>query len=316
MSILIDSWSKFYREDACKRAMQALQFMEKRDMTPNLITYNTVLNVLAKSKDPLAPMKAEKMIQRMDKNGCEPDVYSMQSLILAWARSRIAGAPQKVEQILQSMEEKRNIKPNTHCYTAAIYSWGTSTEQYRAIRGYRLLQYMNQIEDDGLEPNIVTYTTALNACSNPLPGEEDESYHIACLIMEEIYFKENLKPIFLTYAAFFSACRHDLLSADLMKEKDEMMQHVFNRCIEDGQVGQLVLEKFKTAATNKLYHSMVGKYTRFNKLEIPQEWNQNVKGEKKEIKSNEKMKQHQRPLDLEHPDVVAALKLMKNKSQS
>lgn len=127
MSTLVTAWAKSRSPDAPAKAEAILNYMELNDLSPNTITYNSVLHAMAVGDQIDKAVKAEDFVKHMrlrhlKGEDCQPDIYSYQLLIQAWSTTSVPGAPQKAERILRLLDneaEKGNkaLAPNSHCFT-------------------------------------------------------------------------------------------------------------------------------------------------------------------------------------------------------
>lgn len=127
MSTLATAWAKSRLPEAAVKAEGILRYMDVRKLTPNTITYNTVLHALAVGNQIDKAVRAEDIVNHMKERhdageDCAPDIYSYQCLIQAWAKTSLPGSPQKAEQILrfldQQSEVNKKLSPNAHCFTS------------------------------------------------------------------------------------------------------------------------------------------------------------------------------------------------------
>ena len=128
MSILITALTKSRSPDPADKAQGVLNYMEINNLTPNTITYNTVLNALALGTQIDKAVRAEDLVKKMkarhaEGKDCKPDIYSYQSLIHAWSRTTLPGSPQRAEKILRFLDEEsekgdKKLSPNAYCFTS------------------------------------------------------------------------------------------------------------------------------------------------------------------------------------------------------
>ena len=305
LSTLLAAWSASRKPEAVQKVVKLLEFMEMAGHDVTTTTYNSAIRVLVHSPATDKALQVEDILNRMlDRHenqgmSCKPDIYTYQSLIVAWSRTRVGGTPQKAEELLQSPTEKsalpgqERLTPNSHCYTAAIHAWAYSNEQNKARRAYQILLRMRErwaeTRSDDMRPNIVAYTAVINACSNPHHDSESEtSLQIAKLIMEEIRYFDCGKPNFVTYAAFFKVIGSTMEEGS--PEREALVRRTFENCCREGQVGRLVIDKVKQAASKELFEELIPLKG------IPFEWNCNVQGEHNETtESSEEEDDEQQP---------------------
>jgi hypothetical protein len=129
------------------------------------------------------------------------------------------------------------------------------------------------------KPNVVIFTAVINACARPAQvSEKLDSFQIAQLTMEEALVLGEAN--FLTFAAFLGVCSHTLLPSTL---RDGTVKRTFEQCSDAGQVGRIVLEKLKQAASPVLYKELVGSYPLDGNdipTQLPKAWTKNIRGER------------------------------------
>lgn len=293
MSTLATAWAKSRSPEAATKALGILNYMDVQKLSPNTITYNAVLHALAMGDQIDKAVQVEDVVRRMERRyvdgeDCKPDIYSYQSLIQAWARTSLPGSPQKAEQILRYLDQQsedgdKGLSPNVYCFTTTIHAWAKSCEKKRARSAYEILQHMRKRYMENyskrVKPNVVAFTAVLNACSWPEDfSERQEAFQIAQLTMAELSLGTYDKPNFLSYAAFLSVCASTLDEGDY---RDEVIRNTFVECVKAGQVGQIVMEKLKVAASHDLYDELVGKYLKDDgTYAIPRMWTLSIKGER------------------------------------
>lgn len=291
LTTLASAWSRSRTDQAPRKTLAYLEYMESHNMSPSTHTYNTVLAsmVSGTSKSDLrgsekAQLSAMSLIRRMKeryaqgREECKPSVYTYQLLI-----TNMRGNPLKAEQVLNYLKQQadesgdKSLEPNAHVYSAAINAFAYSHHPDKAKKAYELLQDMkDRYEKEGkvaCRPNVVVYTAVLNACCKPSRGcNRDLTFSVARLVLEELQYSDYGDPNFLTYASFLRVCAECLRSND--DDKDAVVRPVFEQCCQAGQVGPIVLEKLKDAASPSLYEELLRGRTW---EEIPQSWTRSVK---------------------------------------
>eukprot|EP00542_Grammatophora_oceanica_P013349 CAMPEP_0194041452 /NCGR_PEP_ID=MMETSP0009_2-20130614/13359_1 /TAXON_ID=210454 /ORGANISM="Grammatophora oceanica, Strain CCMP 410" /LENGTH=572 /DNA_ID=CAMNT_0038684967 /DNA_START=53 /DNA_END=1771 /DNA_ORIENTATION=+ len=293
-SVFAKTWAKSRDPQAVNKAMGILSIMEENDLGPNTHTYNAILQAHVHSDDVHKAVKVREIIERMNQRvkaghtECRPDLYSYQSLIAAWSRTPLAGTAQKAETVLHFLDRVSNttrpdLKPNVHCYTAAIHAWSHSWEYNKARRAYQILHHMRVVAE--IKPTIVAYTAVLNACKSPAEDIECEhAFQVARLVMEELRWDEHVQPNFLTYATFLHVVATTTYEDSEQREK--IIRVTWREACKDGQVGCIVLENLRMAASNELYQELLGPVMKPDPVDgvpvvhLPFEWGKNVKGER------------------------------------
>mmetsp|Transcript_17767 Transcript_17767/g.26913 ORF Transcript_17767/g.26913 Transcript_17767/m.26913 type:complete len:545 (-) Transcript_17767:46-1680(-) len=298
LSLFCLAWARSREPVATEKAHKILHYMECKGLQPNTKTYNAVLLSHVHSNKRDKALAVESLINHMKKRceagnfNCCPDICSYQSLIAAWSRTSMYGTPQKAEEVLYFLdEESRNgkeyLRPNCHCYVAAIHAWSHSEELEKSRRAYELLQHMRELYEQeptyiDLKPNVVAYTAVLNACSLPADKAESESaLQIAQLVMEEMRVYKYDKPNFLTFSAFLQVLGSTITPGT---RRDQLALEIFEQARASGQVGYLTLEKLRHASPDT-YSCFVKDITEKNGdgthiVQIPFEWSCNVVGER------------------------------------
>jgi hypothetical protein len=78
-------------------------------LRPTTGIFNAVINAWARSREQIAPVRAEQILEWMEKlhlNGnldIQPDKYTFNTVIHAWAKSGGKGAAEKAQHLLDSM---------------------------------------------------------------------------------------------------------------------------------------------------------------------------------------------------------------------
>eukprot|EP00797_Seminavis_robusta_P003562 Sro1224_g253960.2 (569) ;mRNA; r:6161-7867 len=109
-------------------------------LTPNLVTYNTLLDACHRADDLDAALDA---MRQLEESGLTPDAWSFTSLIATVARkpSKASGAndPSLAFSFLQEMREQRGIRPNGMTYSALIDACGRCKRCDLALQGLRIM---------------------------------------------------------------------------------------------------------------------------------------------------------------------------------
>eukprot|EP00521_Asterionellopsis_glacialis_P017873 CAMPEP_0195303932 /NCGR_PEP_ID=MMETSP0707-20130614/33552_1 /TAXON_ID=33640 /ORGANISM="Asterionellopsis glacialis, Strain CCMP134" /LENGTH=520 /DNA_ID=CAMNT_0040367603 /DNA_START=202 /DNA_END=1765 /DNA_ORIENTATION=- len=298
MSTLVAAWAKSGARNSASRAEGILSYMEEHGLSPNTITYNTVLHALAFIREEDRIARAESLLERMKKryesgHDCRPDIFTYQSLITAWSRSRLEGAPQKAEELLSFLDEQKKaghdyLAPNSHCFAASIHAWANSNEEQKARKAYSMLQTMRKLHEVDhnyrVRPNPIVFTSVINACASPVnDNEKEDAFQIAQLTMEELRHSSYGRPNFVTFAAFLNVCATTL---PMGERRDTIVRQTFLDCCRVGHVSSLVVEKLEEAASPVLYQELLGgspeiDFDGTRMMTLPATWTCNVRGEKR-----------------------------------
>ena len=120
--------------------MDILQRMEDfandgfKELAPNTISFNLVIDALACSEQKDSEWKAEELLQRMERLSredpslwpCQPSSASFNTVLKCWAKSPQKGSAFRAEEILKHMEERyqskaTDVKPDEASYSSVIH---------------------------------------------------------------------------------------------------------------------------------------------------------------------------------------------------
>jgi len=222
---VIDGWArvahKFGSDESGKRAEALLAWMiqlneleegKSRNLKPDLITMNSLINAWSKSSMPNAAQRAQDILDYMEDNqelsGIRPNDVSYTSVIVGWTNSGDPSAAKNAEKILLRMEKLYEngvtvVKPNVVTYSSCINAY---SKLGQARRAEELLQRMqSQYEKDGdseLKPNVFSYNAVIRAWS--LCQDDPNGAHRAELYLRamERKYKEgdiSVKPDIYSY---------------------------------------------------------------------------------------------------------------------
>lgn len=141
------------------------------NIVPDIISYNTVLHGWARhGRSAEAQTLFETMLTVI-----QPDLYTYNTLISAWVRSMVPSsnydkddletqhtynqrAFQRVNTLFETMKEVHSIEPDTITFNTCIAAASKAADVKSAY------DYLHQLEEHPiLQPNIVTYSTILDA---------------------------------------------------------------------------------------------------------------------------------------------------------
>lgn len=168
------------RSGNAERAEQVLNRMEGENVEPNVVSYSTVMDGWAKSRDRDAAAKVEAIFQRMQKmyekgnSMAKPNLVSYVTLINAYANDRDGESAQKAQDALfqmykEYMEGNTALKPNTQIISAVIEAWQKSGRRDAGEYAEKLLDWMVSVyqdqKDDSLRPNEYSFSSTIAAWS-------------------------------------------------------------------------------------------------------------------------------------------------------
>ncbi|KAL7489538.1 hypothetical protein ACHAW6_015211 [Cyclotella cf. meneghiniana] len=188
-TMAVDAWAKSGGgAPAARRAEALLERMDRlyRDgggrheaLKPTTGIFNAVINAWARSREKIAPARAEQILAWMEKLreqagddvDISPDKYTFNTVIHAYAKSGAKEAATKAHKILDTMnqmyrEGNSSVKPDTITYNVVINAYAKSGGKGAAQEAEHLLQRMHMMYDQGdlsVKPNVVTYGAVIDA---------------------------------------------------------------------------------------------------------------------------------------------------------
>ena len=97
-------------------------------LKPTTGIFNAVINAWARSREKIAPVRAEQILSWMEKFedlDIQPDKYTYNTVIHAWAKAGGTEAAMKAQELLSSMDKKYQegntmAKPDTITYNVVV----------------------------------------------------------------------------------------------------------------------------------------------------------------------------------------------------
>jgi hypothetical protein len=219
---VIEGWcyGNHYR-NAAERAHALLQRMVESDhLEPNELSYLLVCQKWAESyKDDTAGKNAQKsqdILNGIKQRNKVPSVKLYSIVLEGWCRrvGKVPHAMDRAEALLKEMEMSTDVRPNVLTYTSVIGGLARSKKRDLATRADKLLERMQQY---GVEPDMVAYTSLLNCWAKTTSREEKLRATARALAilkqMEDAYFQEenyHVKPNAITYATAIKAIGNSL----------------------------------------------------------------------------------------------------------
>jgi pentatricopeptide repeat protein len=159
------------RSGNLRRAEQLLELMEQEGNQipfPNAVSYSTIMDGWAKSKDDNAVMKCEAIFERQQRsfrNGnmaARPNLINYGTLMSAHATSNKKGSAQRAQDVLFDLFDEYKhgndeIKPNAQTVATVLDAWQRSGEPDAGENAEALLNWMisvyQDLKDENLRPN-------------------------------------------------------------------------------------------------------------------------------------------------------------------
>jgi len=266
----------------------------RRKVRPDAISYQTVMDAWASSKEIYAAENAEAILERMDTRYREgyrhlkPTLQSYNIVLNSLSKSRGGDAAERAQKILQFLEEQcesgnTDLKPDVVAYTTVMDCLAKSRLRGKATSVKGILDHMHKEHNDGdnnVRPNVYSYGTVLNACAYTYHRDDKAAaLEIALDAMEEVKKIPWLKPSHVIYASFFKVIANSMSRRD--PRRNNVIQSAFQECCARGLVSPLVLGNLRTTASAEQYAELLGNdvagLSYVVKDDLPKEWTCNVK---------------------------------------
>ena len=177
------------------------------NITPNTISFTSVMDAWAKSGDSRGPSRSEQILRQMEdmyrfgNPDVQPDSVAYNTVINAYAKSNQKGAVAHAERILAEMEQRQRgevdnshplVKPDRITYNTVLHALAKSGEPHAAERAEAMLQTMvNHYHngDKSLQPNTISFNSVINAWARSGDSRGPSRAEQIMRTMEELYTK-------------------------------------------------------------------------------------------------------------------------------
>ena len=212
---VINAWGKCSADGndfAVKRAIAILDEMESlyndgcSDLKPDIITYSSIIDTIAKSRLPNGSDLALNIINKIERQYQEGDLA---------------------------------LSPNARTYSGAFLAVLHSEERQKHIKAKSLLERMEKL---GVEANSFSYNYAINCAASIKETESDsvktEAFKVALNAFTKLR-KSSYDTDSFTFNFFLKACR--LLPASRTRSK--IVQEAFTECLHEGKLTKEVTSR-------------------------------------------------------------------------
>lgn len=151
----------------------------------------------------------------------------------------------------------------------------------KAERANNLFRIMREAYEDGtnkkVRPNVVAVNAVINACAYTMGDvpEQNRAMEIAHRQLKDLENSKYGTPDQVTYGTFLKVCKNQMPDCST---RQQIMEVIFNKCVRDGQVGNLVVQQMKDMGPPELYYNLLGCDINddIKMEELPHEWWCNV----------------------------------------
>jgi hypothetical protein len=238
---------------AWQRACDILSFMENlhyvegdANVEPDLVSYHIVMGALARSADPRAAPKADKILKFVESKYKEGS--------LSW----------KLDKFL---------------FNSAMGCWAHSNKKDAYRKACSILDRQIHHFEQGVEvcrPDVYGFTSVLSTCASE-PGDKTskaKAFNVAVSTFQQLvqHQEEYGPPNHVTYGTMLK-CVAYLLPRD-SPERKKWTQKIFRECAANGMVGGMVLARVREAASSSQeYKELMQGHS---KSTLPKKWIRNV----------------------------------------
>lgn len=162
----------------------------------------------------------------------------------------------------------------------AILAWARSQQPNKAERANNLFRAMVEAYQNGnsnLRPNVVAVNAVMNACAYT-SGDvmvQNRAMEIAHKRLRELENSDYGSPDQVTYGTFLKVCANQMSDCST---RQQIIEFIFDKCEQDGQVGSLVIQQMRVMGPPALYSRLVGRDIEedIRMEDLPAEWWRNV----------------------------------------
>jgi DNA-binding FadR family transcriptional regulator len=278
------------------RDMARMYRMGDKEYRPDTQCYNVLVKAIGQNPSiHNGAAQAEELLYEMmeafqdGNDGLRPNGATFVNVYNAFRTSNDPNAGTRAEKLLElqeGMSEGRDddLKPDVRAYNAVITVVARSGDPKKAERAKRILDRMKKLQkgDKDVSPNLRTYNNILNACSYTKgePKELMSAFRIAVDAINDLRESSSLTPDPVSYGLFLRCCTQLMPTSD---KREAVVENIFRKCVNDGQVGSYVLHELSNAASPQLCRKLLGGDME-DGVNLPMEWSRNVKNNRQKLR--------------------------------
>ena len=194
------------RAEEVLKQMHSLYEAGELDSRPSVVGYSTVLDCAAKSKSKHGAERAYGILKMMTDDTITPNAISYNSVLNAFARQgMVERAEEILQEMYQSyVDGNEELRPTSYSYSIVLAAWAKSRSNQAGLQGERILNLMKRLVDSGELETIdrVTYNTVLDCWAKSGSREAPKK---AFGILEQMR-KDGVSPDTYSYNIIFNIC--------------------------------------------------------------------------------------------------------------
>mmetsp|Transcript_29895 Transcript_29895/g.45303 ORF Transcript_29895/g.45303 Transcript_29895/m.45303 type:complete len:499 (-) Transcript_29895:60-1556(-) len=284
--IVLQLWSRSGLQDAPQRTEQLILAMERlydatgvKSLQPKTSSFNSVLTAWLRAEDPETLKHVSDLIEFMETHAklgdtsIEPDMVSYSAYAATLARWNCN--PEEAERLLKKVEGRKNLFPGKVFYNTIISCWSRSAlpNSYRRARSVldRQMNHYVDTDDNKCKPDVYGFTSVLASCAMERK-EKQKAFQVGLSTFQQLKNSDEYgSPNHVTYGTMLKCCALLLQPSNPLRQK--WTKSLMLQCIEDGCVGEMVMSRFREAASPELFQEVM---KGVNKKNLPSSWTSNV----------------------------------------
>jgi len=233
-----------------KRMHQLYKRTKSSQLAPNRIIFIQLFQLLAKSNDPEAALKARDLLKMMEfyaKSGhpeVRPDATTLGSFLNALSKNNVENIQELASVVLEQVEEGYNnglghLKPNSLLYSSVLQAYAKSASKEGAALAEQLLERTIQLWKEGklyAKPTVLFYNAAIDAnarCNGGLKSAERAEELLSELWARAAAGDNSLKPTTRSYNAVLLAWKNS--NVEQAPERAEALLNIMTERFKRGE---------------------------------------------------------------------------------
>ncbi len=193
----IFSWNmklaKYVKDGQPEKAMQLFQQMQQEGMSPDTFTFVQVINACAG----LGALENGRLVHdQLIQSGCESNIFLGNSLVDMYAK---CGSIEDAWRVFNKMPSRDVVT-----WTAMILG------HVKCRQGQKALELFQQMQQEGVQPNTVTFVGVINACASVVALEEGRCVNqqiVKCGWESDVFVGSSLVDMYVKCGSMEDAWR-------------------------------------------------------------------------------------------------------------